>query len=70
MDFITPLPKTARGNSLLFVVVDEVEVVLLELLPGDVAVFDGFTPHRSDPNRSDRWRKQLYSWRRRVHSSE
>ncbi len=32
----------------------------LVLQPGDVAVFGGFTPHRSDPNTSDRWRRQLY----------
>jgi 2-aminoethylphosphonate dioxygenase len=30
------------------------------LEPGDVAVFGGFTPHRSDPNVTDRWRRQLY----------
>lgn len=34
--------------------------VLLELEPGDVAFFGAFTPHRSDPNRSDRWRRILY----------
>ena len=32
----------------------------LVLEPGDVAIFGGFTPHRSDPNVSDRWRRQLY----------
>ena len=40
--------------------VDEARAVPLELDPGDVAVFGGFTPHRSAPNRSDRWRRQLY----------
>ncbi|HEY1187192.1 MAG TPA: phytanoyl-CoA dioxygenase family protein [Gemmata sp.] len=40
--------------------VDEVRAVPLLLEPGDVAVFGGFTPHRSDPNVSDRWRRQLY----------
>jgi len=40
--------------------VDENRAVPLELLPGDVAVFGCFTPHRSDPNRSQRWRRQLY----------
>ena len=40
--------------------VDESRGVLLELDPGDVAVFGGFTPHRSAPNRSGRWRRQLY----------
>jgi 2-aminoethylphosphonate dioxygenase len=40
--------------------VDEAAAVPLILEPGDVAVFGGFTPHRSDPNVSDRWRRQLY----------
>jgi ectoine hydroxylase-related dioxygenase (phytanoyl-CoA dioxygenase family) len=40
--------------------VEEDRAVLLEMEPGDVAVFGGFTPHRSAPNRSDRWRRQLY----------
>jgi len=40
--------------------VDESKAVYLELEPGDVAVFGGFTPHRSDPNLSNRWRRQLY----------
>ena len=40
--------------------VDEAAAVPLALGPGDVAVFGGFTPHRSDPNASDRWRRQLF----------
>ena len=40
--------------------VDERTAVALLLEPGDVAIFGGFTPHRSDPNTSDRWRRQLY----------
>jgi 2-aminoethylphosphonate dioxygenase len=40
--------------------VDEARCVPLELEPGDVAVFGGFTPHRSAPNRSGGWRRQLY----------
>ena len=40
--------------------VDEGTAVPLLLEPGDVAIFGGFTPHRSDPNTSDRWRRQLY----------
>ena len=39
---------------------DEARAVPLVLEPGDVAVFGGFTPHRSDPNVSERWRRQLY----------
>jgi 2-aminoethylphosphonate dioxygenase len=34
--------------------------VPLELQPGDLAVFGGFTPHRSAANRSGGWRRQLY----------
>jgi ectoine hydroxylase-related dioxygenase (phytanoyl-CoA dioxygenase family) len=41
-------------------VVDESRCVPLELEPGDVAIFTGFTPHRSAPNLSERWRRQLY----------
>ena len=48
------VPRAAAGP------VDEAAGVPLELEPGDVAVFGGFTPHRSAPNRSDRWRRQLY----------
>jgi len=40
--------------------VDEAMAVPLELELGDVAVFGGFTPHRSDPNTTDRPRRQLY----------
>jgi hypothetical protein len=40
--------------------VDEARCVPLLLGPGDLAAFDGFTPHRSAPNRSGRWRRQLY----------
>jgi ectoine hydroxylase-related dioxygenase (phytanoyl-CoA dioxygenase family) len=41
-------------------VIHDAEGVLLELEPGDLAVFGGFTPHRSAPNRSSGWRRQLY----------
>ena len=34
--------------------------VVLELEPGDVAMFSGYTPHRSGPNRSDQSRRLLY----------
>ena len=40
--------------------IDEKAGVLLELEPGDVAIFGAFTPHRSAPNRSNHWRRQLY----------
>lgn len=34
--------------------------VLLAMTPGDVAIFSGFTPHRSAANLSDSIRRQLY----------
>lgn len=34
--------------------------VVLDLAPGDIATFSGFTPHRSGPNRSRHWRRLLY----------
>jgi len=37
-----------------------VEGVRLCLQPGDVAIFDGMLPHRSGPNKSNSWRRQLY----------
>jgi ectoine hydroxylase-related dioxygenase (phytanoyl-CoA dioxygenase family) len=40
--------------------VDETVAVPLELNVGDVAIFGGFTPHRSAPNMTDGWRRQLY----------
>lgn len=40
--------------------VDEAAAVPLVLGLGDVAVFGGFTPHRSDPNLTARPRRQLY----------
>ncbi|MFO0845015.1 MAG: phytanoyl-CoA dioxygenase family protein [Gemmataceae bacterium] len=40
--------------------VDEARAVYLEIEPGDVAVFGGFTPHRSSANLSAGYRRQLY----------
>ncbi len=53
-------PKDGHYHELPAELVDESKCAPLELEPGDVAVFGGFTPHRSAPNRSDRWRRQLY----------
>jgi hypothetical protein len=39
---------------------DESRCFRMDLDPGDVAIFGAFTPHRSAPNRSARWRRQLY----------
>jgi ectoine hydroxylase-related dioxygenase (phytanoyl-CoA dioxygenase family) len=40
--------------------VDRSRCVKLALEPGDVAIFHGLTPHRSDPNRSSEMRRALY----------
>jgi 2-aminoethylphosphonate dioxygenase len=40
--------------------VDPSAGVVLELAPGDVAIFSGYTPHRSGPNRSAESRRLLY----------
>jgi ectoine hydroxylase-related dioxygenase (phytanoyl-CoA dioxygenase family) len=47
----SPLPPDA---------VDEARAVPLLLEVGDIAIFDGFTPHRSAPNHSERWRRQFF----------
>lgn len=53
-------PEDGRYHELPAGAVDEARAVPLILERGDVAVFGGFTPHRSAPNRSGRWRRQLY----------
>jgi ectoine hydroxylase-related dioxygenase (phytanoyl-CoA dioxygenase family) len=53
-------PQDGQYHELPADTVDESTAVPLVLEPGDVAIFGGFTPHRSDPNVSDRWRRQLY----------
>ncbi len=53
-------PKDGDYHELPLLAIDESTGVLLELAPGDVAIFSGFTPHRSAPNLSDTPRRQLY----------
>ncbi len=53
-------PEDGNYHELSTDLIDESRGVNLELDPGDVAIFGGFTPHRSAPNRSGRWRRQLY----------
>ena len=53
-------PEDGRYHQLPDEAVDPATGVLLELAPGDVAIFGGYTPHRSGPNESDRWRRILY----------
>jgi len=53
-------PRDGNYHQLPNDAIDESTGVMLELMPGDVAIFSGFTPHRSGPNRTDSWRRQLY----------
>lgn len=53
-------PKDGDYHELPLESIDESTGVVLELQPGDIAFFSGFTPHRSAPNNSTGWRRQLY----------
>jgi hypothetical protein len=53
-------PEDGMYHSLPDSAVDQATAVPMVLQPGDVAIFGAFTPHRSAPNRSTRWRRQLY----------
>ncbi len=53
-------PEDGDYHELPLSEVDETAGVRLCLDPGDIAVFGGNTPHRSAPNRSTSWRRQLY----------
>lgn len=53
-------PRDGEYHELPLDAVDESTGVLLDLSPGDIGIFSGFTPHRSAANQSDRFRRQLY----------
>jgi ectoine hydroxylase-related dioxygenase (phytanoyl-CoA dioxygenase family) len=53
-------PEDGDYHELSDEVVSGCNGVLLELQPGDLAIFGALTPHRSAPNRSSGWRRQLY----------
>jgi ectoine hydroxylase-related dioxygenase (phytanoyl-CoA dioxygenase family) len=53
-------PKDGDYHQLSLDAFDDSRGVILDLAPGDLALFSGFTPHRSAANGSDRWRRQLY----------
>jgi len=53
-------PRDGMYHELPEAVVDGSPGVVLDLAPGDVAIFSGYTPHRSGPNRSSEWRRLLY----------
>jgi ectoine hydroxylase-related dioxygenase (phytanoyl-CoA dioxygenase family) len=53
-------PRDGMYHDLPAAAVDGASGVTLDLAPGDIAIFGCFTPHRSGPNRSSGWRRQLY----------
>ncbi|MBA3312100.1 MAG: phytanoyl-CoA dioxygenase family protein [Planctomycetaceae bacterium] len=53
-------PEDGQFHELPVDAVDVSKSVKLELAPGDIAIFGGFTPHRSAPNGSPNPRRQLY----------
>ena len=53
-------PRDGEYHQLDEKLVDLSTGVTLDLLPGDVAFFSGFTPHRSAPNQSPHSRRLLY----------
>jgi len=53
-------PRDGNYHELPLSAINESEGVLLEMTPGDVAIFSGFTPHRSAANTSRALRRQLY----------
>jgi hypothetical protein len=53
-------PEDGHYHELPPETVDPARGIMLELCRGDAAIFGGFTPHRSAPNRSSRWRRQLF----------
>ena len=54
-------PRDAKYHPLNETHVDFSRGVILTLQPGDAALFSGYTPHRSGPNRSTCWRRMLYT---------
>lgn len=53
-------PEDGQFHEIPLELIEESQGVNLELAPGDIAIFGGFTPHRSAPNRSPHPRRQLY----------
>ena len=53
-------PEDGAYHKLAPDAVDASRGVVMALQPGDLAIFSGFTPHRSGPNLSAQWRRLLY----------
>ena len=54
------VPEDGMYHEVPLDLIDLSKGVMLDLHPGDVAVFSGFTPHRSAPNQSVESRRLLY----------
>jgi ectoine hydroxylase-related dioxygenase (phytanoyl-CoA dioxygenase family) len=54
------LSKDATTYMLPDEVVDVSRRTFLSLKPGDISIFHGLTPHRSEPNKSDQMRRVFY----------
>jgi ectoine hydroxylase-related dioxygenase (phytanoyl-CoA dioxygenase family) len=63
-------PEDGHYHELSFDRIEEAKGVPLELEPGDIAIFGGFTPHYSRPNRSDGWRRLYLSYNKKSDGSE
>jgi ectoine hydroxylase-related dioxygenase (phytanoyl-CoA dioxygenase family) len=53
-------PRDGQYHHLPENAVDLSTGVVLDLAPGDIAIFSGYTPHRSSANLSSEWRRLLY----------
>jgi len=53
-------PEDGMYHELPAELIDASKGVSLDLEPGDIAIFSGFTPHRSAANRSNQWRRLMY----------
>jgi 2-aminoethylphosphonate dioxygenase len=53
-------PNDGQYHELPLSAVDVSKGVRLDLEAGDIAIFSGYTPHRSAANQSKQWRRQLY----------
>jgi ectoine hydroxylase-related dioxygenase (phytanoyl-CoA dioxygenase family) len=53
-------PRDGMYHQLSEDAVDLSTGVVLDLAPGDIAIFSGYTPHRSRANHSTQWRRLLY----------
>ena len=54
-------PRDGMYHELPADAVDSSTGAMLDLAPGDIAIFSGYTPHRSGANRSSQWRRLLSS---------